>query len=144
MLIGPGRVIKFALVDFWRNLGLSVMTISILVLTYLALNLLVTVNFFTDAATKVVQNRVDISVYFGPDVSDERVMGVRGNLVSLPAVKEVIFVSRDQALQQFKADHANEPTILEALNEVGTNPLGAVLIIKAKDASNIVVPTPRR
>lgn len=136
MLTGPVRVIKFAFTDFWRNLGLSLMTISILVLTYLSFNLLVTVNFFTDAAARVIQDRVDISVYFGPDVSDERIMGVRGNLTSLPEVKDVTFISRDQALAQFKQNHANEPTILDALNEIGSNPLGAVLVVKAKDPGN--------
>lgn len=135
MLVSSTRVFKFALKDFWRNLGLSLMTISILVLTYLSLNLLVIVNFFTDAAIHVIENRVDISVYFGPTVSDERILGVRGNLASLPEVKDVIFISRDEALAQFKRNHADEPSILEALNEVGENPLGAVLVIKAKSAS---------
>lgn len=128
------RVFKFAFVDFWRNLGLSLMTISILVLTYLSLNLLVVVNFFTEAAIQVIEDRVDISVYFGPDVSDERIHGVRGNLVSLPEVEDVSFISRDEALEQFKRNHADEPAILEAIKEVGENPLGAVLVIKARDA----------
>jgi cell division transport system permease protein len=134
MIISTARVFKFAFSDFWRNLGLSLMTISILVLTYLSLNLLVIVNFFTEAAIQVIEDRVDISVYFGPDVSDERIHGVRGNLVSLPEVKEVTFVTRDEALKQFKRNHADDPSILAALAEVGENPLGAVLVIKARDA----------
>ena len=134
MILSTARVVKFAFKDFWRNLGLSLMTISILILTYFSLNLLVIVNFFTDAAIQVIENRVDISVYFGPDVSDERVHGVRGNLTSLPEVKEVIFISREEALEQFKKNHAEEPEILAALQEVGENPLGPVLVVKAKDA----------
>lgn len=135
MIVSSARVVKFAFKDFWRNLGLSLMTISILVLTYMSLNLLVVVNFFTDAAINVIENRVDISVYFGPQVSDDRIMGVRGNLTSLPEVKDVTFISRDEALEQFKKNHADEPSILAALQEVGENPLGAVLVIKANDAS---------
>ncbi len=136
MIVSTARVFKFALKDFWRNFGLSLMTISILVLTYLSLNLLVVVNYFTESAIRVIEDRVDISVYFGPDVSDERILGVRGNLVSLPEVREVTFISRDEALEQFKRNHADEPEILEALREVGGNPLGAVLVIKARDASD--------
>jgi cell division transport system permease protein len=134
MFLSAARVVKFAFKDFWRNLGLSLMTISILVLTYFSLNLLVVVNFFTDAAIKVIEDRVDISVYFGPEVSDDRVHGVRGNLTSLPEVKDVVFISRDEALETFKRNHAEEPEILAALQEVGENPLGPVLVIKAKDA----------
>jgi cell division transport system permease protein len=136
MLISTTRVFKFAVKDFWRNLGLSVMTISILVLTYFSLNLLVMVNFFTDAAIKLIENRVDVSVYFGKDVSDDRILGVRGNLMSLPEVRDVVFVSRQEALDRFKRNHADEPSILEALQEVGENPLGAILVVKAKDANN--------
>ncbi|MEK7546326.1 MAG: permease-like cell division protein FtsX [Patescibacteria group bacterium] len=134
MFLSAARVVKFAFRDFWRNLGLSLMTISILVLTYFSLNLLVIVNFFTDAAIQVIEDRVDVSVYFGPDVSDERVHGVRGNLTSLPEVKDVVFISREEALERFRKNHAEEPEILAALQEVGENPLGPVLVIKAKDA----------
>lgn len=136
MFASTARVFKFALKDFWRNLGLSIMRISILRLTYLSLNWVVVVNYFTDAAIRVIENRVDISVYFGPSVSDERILGVRGDLTSLPEVKGVEFISRDQALDQFKRNHADEPAILEALQEVGENPLGAVLVVKAKDAAS--------
>ena len=136
MFVSSTRVIKFAFKDFWRNLGLSLMTISILVLTYLSLNLLVIVNFFTEAAINVVENRVDISVYFGPEVSDDRILAARGDLTSLPEVKAIEFISRDQALEQFKRNHADEPAILEALQEVGENPLGAVLVVKANNAAS--------
>ena len=136
MIISTSRVIKFAFTDFWRNLGLSLMTVTILILTYVALNLLVLVNFFTETAIQSVENRVDVSVYFGPDVSDDRIHGVRGNLTTLPEVKEVVFISREEALAQFRENHADEPEILEALNEVGENPLGAVLVVKAKDATD--------
>ncbi len=135
MIVSATRVVEFAFKDFWRNLGLSLMTISILTLTYLSLNLLVIVNFFSGAAIRAVENRVDVSVYFGPDVSDDRILGVRGNLTSLPEVRDVQFISRDQALEQFKRTHASEPEILSALQEVGENPLGAVLVVKAKEAS---------
>jgi len=134
MILSTARVVKFAFKDFWRNLGLSLMTISILILTYFSLNLLVIVNFFTDAAIQVIEDRVDVSVYFGPEVSDERVHGVRGNLTSLPEVKDIVFISREEALETFKRNHADEPEILAALQEVGENPLGPVLVIKAKDA----------
>lgn len=136
MLTSPGRVLKFAFTDFWRNFGLSAMTISILILTYLSLNLLVLVNFFTQAAAHAVEDRVDISVYFGPEVTDERIMGVRGNLLALPEVKDITFVSRDEALASFKRTHASDQAILDALNEVGENPLGAVLVVKAKDTAD--------
>jgi len=47
----------------------------------------------------------------------------------------VTYVSREEALAAFKERHANDQTILSALDELGENPLGAVLNIKARDPS---------
>ena len=38
----------------------------------------------------------------------------------------------DEALSDFKKRHENDPKILDALNELDQNPLGASLVIKAK------------
>ena len=47
----------------------------------------------------------------------------------------VTYVSRDEALTAFKERHASDQAILAALDELGENPLGAVLNVKARDPS---------
>ena len=54
---------------------------------------------------------------------------------SLPEVSLVTYVSREEALTTFKERHSNDQAILSALDELGENPLGAVLNVKAKDPS---------
>ena len=53
----------------------------------------------------------------------------------MPEVAVVEYVSRGQALENFKLRHENDQTTLQALEELGDNPLGAVLNIKAKEPS---------
>jgi len=47
----------------------------------------------------------------------------------------VAYTSRDQALANFEQKHQSDSLTLAALDELGTNPLGASLNIKAKDPS---------
>jgi cell division transport system permease protein len=50
-------------------------------------------------------------------------------------VKSVAYTSRDQALIDFKERHKDDARTLEALTELGDNPLTASLSIKAKEPS---------
>ena len=61
---------------------------------------------------------------------------MKKTLECLPEVAQpVVYVSRDQALIDFKKRHQNDQFTLQALDELGSNPLGAKLNIKAKDPS---------
>ena len=54
-------------------------------------------------------------------------------------VKSVQYISNAQALQIFEQQHANDPTISQALNELGANPLSASLNIKANNPNDYPV-----
>jgi len=53
----------------------------------------------------------------------------------LPEVQSVEYLSREQALLNFKTRHENDELTLQALRELPDNPLGAVLNIRAKEPS---------
>jgi cell division transport system permease protein len=57
------------------------------------------------------------------------------SLNSLPQVATTTYTSNDVALAQFRQRHQNDQLTLQALDELGTNPLGASINIKAKDPS---------
>jgi cell division transport system permease protein len=78
---------------------------------------------------------VDVNVYFTPNASEEVAQSVQDELKKRPDVEYVQYVSRDQALENFKYRYRNDPDVLEALFELEENPLGAILNVKAKDSS---------
>ena len=80
-----------------------------------------------------IQDKVDVSVYFTTSAAEGDILNLKDKLTSMPAVTSVTYTSRDQALQDFRTRHANDQLTLNALNELGDNPLGASLAIKAKD-----------
>jgi cell division transport system permease protein len=51
-------------------------------------------------------------------------------------VEEVHYLSKDQALQNFKEKHKDDQKILDSLQEIDKNPLGASLIVTAKKTSD--------
>lgn len=130
------RVIKFAFQNFWRNFWLSIITISMLVLTLLTINILLVLNVVTERAIDFVEGRIEVSVYFNADVGDERVANTAGYLRSLSQVRDVEVITSEEALDRFKESHAGDETVLASLDEVGENPFGPTLVVKAQSVGD--------
>lgn len=134
MFVTSLRVIRFALQNIGRNLWLSLMTVSMLVLTLVSLNVLLVLNLVGQKALHYVEDRIEVSVYFNAGVSDEKVSNAASYLRNLAQVRDVGVVTSDEALERFKARHAADASILAALDEVGGNPFGQTLVVKAESA----------
>jgi cell division transport system permease protein len=106
-----------------------------MVLALIVFNSLVVFQFITASAINSIENKIDITAYFKPTTSEDEILSIKSALGDLPQVKDIYYISRDQALSNFEAQHQNDQTIIQALNEIGTNPLEASLEIKAKNPS---------
>jgi cell division transport system permease protein len=82
-----------------------------------------------------IQDKVDINVYFVVDAEQTAIDGLKASLSQLPDVEEVTFTSSEEALAEFTERHKNDETIMQGLEELGDNPLGATLSIRAKETS---------
>ncbi|MBU4375751.1 hypothetical protein KKH38_04575 [Patescibacteria group bacterium] len=54
------RVIKFSFQDIGRNIWLSVITITILILALFSVNMLLTVNMISNSAIEAVKEKIDV------------------------------------------------------------------------------------
>lgn len=127
------RIIKYGILGFLRSGWLSAATIAIMALTLMVFEGLILFNVSTKAAVESFYNRIDISVYFKTDAPEDDILKIKSSLESLTEVKKVEYISRDKALEIFRAKHEEDPTISEALDELKENPLLASLNIKAYD-----------
>ncbi|MES2223632.1 MAG: permease-like cell division protein FtsX [Patescibacteria group bacterium] len=82
-----------------------------------------------------IKNKVDINVYLVTSAEEDEILALKKQIESQPEVSEVTYSSREQELADFKTRHENDELTLQALDEIGDNPLGASLEIKAKDPS---------
>lgn len=129
------RIIKSGLKSFQRNGWLSAATISVMVLTLLVITTLLMLNLVAGAVLENLQEKIDISVYFKSEASEEDMLIVKSQLEKLAAVQRVDYVSREDALLKFREKHKDNPYLIQSLQELGENPLEASLNIKAKESS---------
>jgi len=133
MFIFLVRIIKYGFQSFVRNGLLSSATIAVMTLTLLLCAGLI---IFGNAGKTVLanlQSKIDISIYFKNNVSENQILAIKKNLEKLDEVASVDYISQDDALATFKERHKDDPIILKSLEELGYNPLSASLNIKAKN-----------
>jgi cell division transport system permease protein len=131
------RIIKFSLQDLTRNVWLSIVTVIILVLALFSVNMLLVVKVIGEAAVGVIKEKVDISLYLKPEADDKQITALKVQLENIGEVKAVRYVSKDEALEIFKQNNSDNPEILQALRELGKNPLTPTLIIQPKNSDQI-------
>jgi len=133
MLLVIGRTFKEAMSNFFRNGWLSLAAVTVLILSLYILSLMFVVTKTANGILIDVENKVNVSVYFKSDASDERMRALQNELEKNTDVASVEFVSREKALENFKKNNANEPIIIKSLEEIGDNPLLASLVVKANN-----------
>ena len=129
------RIIKSGFVNFqrggivsWAAVLVTTITLSVIV----GIILLQTVLFFSLAAIK---DKVDVAIYFTVGAPEDKIMLLKSSLEKLPEVQNISYVSAAESLRIFRERHERDYPTIQALDEIGTNPLGAYLNIKAKEVN---------
>ena len=129
------RIIKSSWKSIFRDGGLVAANVFILVMTISAMASLLVFQDVSRFLIDSIQGKVDISVYFKFETAEEDILKVKDEIIEIPEVKGVDYVSKDTALKEFTERHKDNPVLMESLAEVGTNPFLASLNIKAFEAS---------
>jgi cell division transport system permease protein len=128
------RILRAGWNNFWRNRWLSLATISVMFLAIFSASVLVLLNVVGQNILTALQNKVDVSVYIKQEVGEQEINKMRSDLMFLGEVKNVSYVSSEEALVKFKERHQENPTLMESIAELG-NPLLPTLNIEANNAS---------
>jgi cell division transport system permease protein len=127
------RIIRSGFFNFSRNAFVSLSSVLVMIITLSVIGSLVFLSAILNASLTEIKNKVDINVYFVPSAAEEDILSIKKTLEGLPEVSAIGYTSREQALEDFKIKHQNDELTLQALEELGENPLEASLNIKAKD-----------
>lgn len=120
---------------FVRNGFVSLAAVLVMTLTLFVMANIIIGNAAMTATLEDIQNKVDVSVYFKTTATEDQIQTVQRSLEALPEVAVVTYVSRDQALADFRERHINDQLTLQALDELEENPFGASLEVRAKETS---------
>lgn len=126
------RTFKEGLMNFYRNGWLSFATVSVLSISLYIISITIILGITANLVLKNIQEKINVSVYFNPDVSQEKILEIKNKLVVYQEIKSIDYVSKEVALDEFKKIGNNDSSIQQALEEIGENPLLDSLVIKAK------------
>jgi cell division transport system permease protein len=129
------RVSRYGLAGFVRNGFVSLAAILIMTITLFVLASLMIASSALSSTLDSLTEKVDVTVYFTTTASDEQIADVQNSLSALPEVASTTYISREQALAAFRERHATDQLTIQALDELGENPLGASIEVRAKETS---------
>lgn len=118
--------------NFLRNFWLSGAVIIILTLMFFSISFLISLNILLRQTISSVREKVDLSLYLKPEVTQTDLNNLKTELENLPEVQEIKVISSQEAFENFREKHKNNPDIIKSLEEVDTNPFGPTLLIKTK------------
>lgn len=99
MFTNARRLIKFGLVNFWRNRWPSVAAILVLTLTLITITISAIQNFDIQRSIDSIKDRLDLVVYFKDEVSEQEISELQYRLKARPEVKSIDYVSKEDALK---------------------------------------------
>jgi cell division transport system permease protein len=124
--------VKRAVQGFWRNLVMSLAATITMVLMLLLLAGLVIMLSGLQAGIQFVEQKVEVIAYLNDGVASDRVAELKASVESLPEVAEVTYVSKEEALADFRRQLAAQGK-QDLTTVTSTNPIPASLNVKLRD-----------
>jgi cell division transport system permease protein len=134
-LITLKRIIKAGFLNFKRGGVVSWAAVLVVTITLSVITLIIFSQAILHSSLKQIKDKVDVTIYFNTGVSEDKIFTLKSSLLKLPEVAEVSYTSAEEALKLFRERHSGDYPTIQALDEIGSNPLGAYLNVKAKEVS---------
>ena len=129
------RIIKGGFLNFKRSGIISWAAVLVVTITLSVITTIILLQAVLHFSLNQIKDKVDVTIYFTIGASEEKIMTLKSSLEKLPEVATVSYTSAEEALRIFRERHQNDYPTIQALDEIGDNPLGAYLNIKAKEVS---------
>jgi cell division transport system permease protein len=129
------RVFRLGFTNFWRNRWLSAAGTFVMTLTLFIISIFAILSLVVITTTNAVKEKVDMIVYFDDAASDAQIQRLQGDVLTLPQVKTVRYVSKEEALQEFLSRSTSER--IRSLVSSENNPLPRSLQVKTTDPEDL-------
>ena len=129
------RIIVSGCVGFYRNISVSLSAVLIIGIALLTFASVYLGGQLLNASIKQLEQKVDVNVYFKTSADNALILEIKKELEGINQVAQVEFITREQALESFKERNKDNQVILDSLDVLDDNPLGASFNIKASEIS---------
>ena len=131
---------KRAWQGFWRNALMSLAATATMVLMLLLLAGFFIIQAGLLAGLQFTEQKVQVVAYLQPNIPDSGIAAMQDRLEAMPAVASVVYVSREQALVDFRESMKAQGRE-DLTRYLDSNPLYASLEVKLADPSGVGVVT---
>lgn len=135
-LITLGRIIRTGGINFVRNSWLSIAAMAVMLITLTIVLFSVIANATFNHSVQQLTDRINVSVYLKDSVNEQKTNELIEQISGLDNVKGVEYISKDQALKDYKEQNKDNQDLLQAISETD-NPLPATIQIKPVDTNKI-------
>ncbi len=135
MIMGR-RIFKTGALNFVRNAWLGMAAIAVMVITLTIILFSIIANATFSNTVESITDKIDISVYLKDSITTKQRDDLVTRIKQLENVKEITFVTKEQALELYKEQNRDNPDLLEAVTQTD-NPLPQSLQIKPVDPNKI-------
>lgn len=130
-----GRILKYGANSFIRNAWLSVAATAVMTITLLIIFGSVIARTVLVDTVDEIKDKVDMSIYLEQDIPKDNLDDIKKSVSSLNSVKEVKYISPEEARKNFASKNSSDDSIRQALIE-SENEFFGILNVKLDDISD--------
>lgn len=130
------RILSAGAISFMRNASLAIAAIAVMVVTLTIVLFSLVTSVTLNHTISQIADKINISIYLNDNITTAQRKNLMDQLRQLKQVKSVEYVSKEQALAEYKAANANNQDLIKAINETG-NPLPASIQVDPVDPAQI-------
>jgi cell division transport system permease protein len=134
-MIALKRIIKGGFLNFKRGGLVSWAAVLVVTITLSVITIIIFLQAVLHFSLDVIRDKVDVMIYITKDTSEDKIMLLKSSLEKLPEVAQVSYTNAEDNLKIFRLRNSNNYPTIQALDELGNNPLLATLGVKAKEIS---------
>lgn len=131
-----GRSIISALKSVFRNLNLSIASISCIIITLILVSISIIISKNVASFTTDIENDLTIVVFVKQDASKEKINELADNLDAIPNIRDIKYLSKDEVKKQMMKENDTFDRIMSEWDE-NENPLQAYFIVTVEKVENI-------
>ncbi len=129
------RIFSGGAKNFARGGSVTFATVLIMTVTLTIIGFLIFLSAILSHTLTLIEDKVDVNVYFNVDAPESEIQALISDIKALPQVVSAEYTTREEALAAFRERHAEDQLTLQALDELGDNPLGSSVAIRAQNPS---------